>query len=483
MVLGWELRACILLSLFLQIFLAVAGTFRRLASQRRIVKIIWLAYLLAEFVPVFGLGLIVSKQSLLYYSDADSAPIGSSNSVDDHFEVHCFRSNKVVACGDENILMYCAAFLLVHLGGPDSITAFAMEDNELWLRNLFYLASKCIAVAYAIYQSVLTIHKVQVPVLLLFLYGIIKCTERTCALYYGSAKSFRNSMLSKSNSGFNIIPIIDKSLIEMNVKDFEHVEVLQNAFLLFTVFKGLVVDLSVSILERNQSRDLFLAKSSADAFRLVEVELNYLYDVLFTKIPLLHSKLGLCCRSLSFIAVVSSLVLFNSSSEGYHHTKEMFPYILFSGAIFLEVIAFYMLLFSDWTVVKLEPLSEAFPHRNLWKDKFLKCILFVNRTRNDFYHFFLRHVGVNHHIGSEFSDGRWANSFSTFNLTCYCLHRCSKGREKIYTSLRLLRLLNGFVYVQSQPLSQFIASFIFDELKMKSEIAETVVVAKQNMFV
>uniref|UniRef100_A0A166CV02 DUF4220 domain-containing protein n=1 Tax=Daucus carota subsp. sativus TaxID=79200 RepID=A0A166CV02_DAUCS len=326
MVLGWELRACILLSLFLQIFLAVAGTFRRLASQRRIVKIIWLAYLLAEFVPVFGLGLIVSKQSLLYYSDADSAPIGSSNSVDDHFEVHCFRSNKVVACGDENILMYCAAFLLVHLGGPDSITAFAMEDNELWLRNLFYLASKCIAVAYAIYQSVLTIHKVQVPVLLLFLYGIIKCTERTCALYYGSAKSFRNSMLSKSNSGFNIIPIIDKSLIEMNVKDFEHVEVLQNAFLLFTVFKGLVVDLSVSILERNQSRDLFLAKSSADAFRLVEVELNYLYDVLFTKIPLLHSKLGLCCRSLSFIAVVSSLVLFNSSSEGYHHTKEMFPF-------------------------------------------------------------------------------------------------------------------------------------------------------------
>ncbi|KAK1575001.1 hypothetical protein Q3G72_001776 [Acer saccharum] len=27
-------------------------------------------------------------------------------------------------------------FLLVHLGGPDAITAYALEDNDMWLRHL-----------------------------------------------------------------------------------------------------------------------------------------------------------------------------------------------------------------------------------------------------------------------------------------------------------------------------------------------------------
>uniref|UniRef100_A0A166CUY1 DUF4220 domain-containing protein n=1 Tax=Daucus carota subsp. sativus TaxID=79200 RepID=A0A166CUY1_DAUCS len=297
---GWKLSACILLSLFLQIFLVVAGSFRRLASRRWIVKIIWFAYLLAEFVAVFGLGLIVSRQSLLY-----------NDYKDDIVQVRCMVHGVSDSCKDDHILMYWATFLLVHLGGPDTITAFATEDNELWLRNLFYLSSKCIAVAYAIYQSVETNYRVEVPILLLFLYGIIKCTERTCALYYGSAKSFRNSMLSKSNLGVNdFSKKEDTLLIKMNGEALFNIEVLQCASVFFMTFKGLVVDLSVGIHDLNQSRDFFLQRSSQDAFRLVEVELNYLYDVLFTKIPVLHSKLGLCGRTLSFMAVVSSLVVF-----------------------------------------------------------------------------------------------------------------------------------------------------------------------------
>lgn len=51
-----------------------------------------------------------------------------------------------------------------------------------------------------------------------------------------------------------------------------------------STFKGLVVDLSLSILERNQSREFFRETSCQEAFRLIKIELNYLYDVLFTKI-------------------------------------------------------------------------------------------------------------------------------------------------------------------------------------------------------
>lgn len=113
-----ELRVCILVSLFLKIFLIVAGTFRRLVSHKWIVILLWLAYLLAEMVAVFGLGLIISRQRLFFkYCKEDV----TDNCINDHLHV------------------FWAPFLLLHLGGPDTVIAFAPEDNELWLRHLFYL--------------------------------------------------------------------------------------------------------------------------------------------------------------------------------------------------------------------------------------------------------------------------------------------------------------------------------------------------------
>ena len=35
-----------------------------------------------------------------------------------------------------NVMAFWAAFLLVHMGGPDIITAFSLEDNSLWLRHI-----------------------------------------------------------------------------------------------------------------------------------------------------------------------------------------------------------------------------------------------------------------------------------------------------------------------------------------------------------
>ncbi|KAK1580984.1 hypothetical protein Q3G72_001899 [Acer saccharum] len=37
---------------------------------------------------------------------------------------------------NSDLLAFWPPFLLLHLGGPDTITAFALEDNELWLRHL-----------------------------------------------------------------------------------------------------------------------------------------------------------------------------------------------------------------------------------------------------------------------------------------------------------------------------------------------------------
>ncbi|XP_017252111.2 uncharacterized protein LOC108222725 [Daucus carota subsp. sativus] len=411
-------------------------------------------------LAIFGLGLIVSRQRL------------SSQYCKEKDEDH-----------DNNHLhIFWAPFLLLHLGGPDTITAFAPEDNELWLRHLFYLASQCIAVAYAFYQFLEYNDVLRTPTILMFLCGIIKCAERTCALYYGSANSFRNSMLSRPDSEAKDDPRNENTaLIKTNKDALSHLQVLQYAFLYFTAFKGLVVDLILSIHERNQSREFFLAKSCDDAFKLVEVELNYLYDVLFTKLSVLHHKIGYFFRTLSFIAVVASFMLYHSHQRKHDlHNDVVITYTLLIGAIVLEVIAFYMLLFTDWTVIRLRPLSDTTPNSNSWKDKFLSWILVANNTRSVFLQWFLHLVGdKDHHPELEYTDCRWAGCLSTFNLIHYCLHKRSNRKESIYNFFGLVGFLNEVWYVKPHRLTHNITGFIFEELKKKSEKAHSLAMAKE----
>ncbi|KAK1382282.1 hypothetical protein POM88_020017 [Heracleum sosnowskyi] len=178
--------------------------------------------------------------------------------------------------------------------------------------------------------------------------GIIKCSERICALYYGSASSFRSYNFTENRA---------KPLIRMNGDALSELQVMQYAFVYFTTFKGLVVDLTLKSHERNQSREFFLATSCKEAFRIVEVELKYFYDALFTKLPVLHHKFGYCSRTLSFIAVVSSLAVFHFgvNNKLFIWTDVVITYILLIGAIVLDMIQFFM------------PPFDANAKRKSWK--------------------------------------------------------------------------------------------------------------------
>lgn len=72
---------------------------------------------------------------------------------------------------------------LMHLGGQDTITAFAIEDNNLWLRHLLNLGVQVALTLYVFWKSV-DRHNVHIliPGIFLFVAGIIKYGERTLAL-------------------------------------------------------------------------------------------------------------------------------------------------------------------------------------------------------------------------------------------------------------------------------------------------------------
>ena len=96
----WELQLLVLLGFMLQIFIFFSGSLRQCSTNSGLRLLIWLAYLLSDMVAVYALG-----QLSLHKSDVPGAG-----------EMH-------------QLLFFWTPFLLIHLGGQDTIIAFSIEDN------------------------------------------------------------------------------------------------------------------------------------------------------------------------------------------------------------------------------------------------------------------------------------------------------------------------------------------------------------------
>lgn len=116
----------VLLSLSLQSILILIGNRRKYTAGHRLELVIWLAYLSADWVATVSLG-VLAKYS--------------------------------IECGEDSLDMnytlqaLWAPFLLLHLGGPDNITAYSLEDNELWLRHLLGLVVQVGVAVYVFIRS------------------------------------------------------------------------------------------------------------------------------------------------------------------------------------------------------------------------------------------------------------------------------------------------------------------------------------------
>ncbi|KAG5051701.1 hypothetical protein JHK87_003899 [Glycine soja] len=61
-----------------------------------------------------------------------------SSNLGDYYYSKGEQPNNV----NPQLLAFWAPIFLIHLGGPDTITAYALEDNELWLRHFVGLLSQ-----------------------------------------------------------------------------------------------------------------------------------------------------------------------------------------------------------------------------------------------------------------------------------------------------------------------------------------------------
>ncbi|GMP72706.1 hypothetical protein CsSME_00030638 [Camellia sinensis var. sinensis] len=456
----WDLQLVILCSLFLQIFLIFSAPLRKRTSNVYIIIPMWLAYSLADPTANFAVGLISRSPS-----------------------------NLSGASANLELLAFWAPFLLLHLGGPDTITSFALEDNELWLRHLLQLVFQCGITAYVLIVTLSSKNKLWLPTLLVFVAGFIKYTERTRSLNLASWHKFRNSLLREPDPGPNYDKLMDayfskneaklptriefvpvprrryvKAIHEGRETPLDDLDVVVHGYRFFQTFKGLLADLIYGFRERDRSRTFFLQSTAGDAFKVVEVELNFLYEILHTKARVVRSKYGYTLRFVSFILIVTALMLFyfiDKDKQGFHKLDVELTYTLLLAVIALDLISLPMLLFSDWTVVTLDKSgiimkSVSFMHRKMWSGD-------SKEQSTCSFGWFM-----------QILRRRWSERISQYNLIHYCLHPHSGKKKKIVDCLGLSDILHGMKYIKKERFSITLRDFIFHELREKSLMADDI---------
>ncbi|KAL3752849.1 hypothetical protein ACJRO7_000277 [Eucalyptus globulus] len=338
----WNIRGFVILSLSLQTFLILFAPLRKKTTNHLLHFLLWLSYLMADWVAAFGIGLVSHSQ-------------GNSPT----------RSAEV----DRALQALWASFLLLHLGGPDTITAFSLEDNSLWRRHLLNFIFQVIAAIYVFVQIFPSNKLLIIPTILVFLAGFIKSAERTLALYFSSLSRLRERMDPSRQSNIDQLEEFVYGLENERNKYSdgkeaylaEHILV-KYAYGFFHISKVFLADLIFKQRQRRISGIFFHQVSAVDALRVISIELQFMYEMLHTKALTIRSKWSYIFRFISFTNVVVAFFMFNHLKKHLLRKLDVkITYSLLFGGIVLDVIALFMLISSDWAIARIfwwEPRSS-----------------------------------------------------------------------------------------------------------------------------
>lgn len=458
-----EIRLLVLLSLILQVFLIFLAPLRKRSANRILSLLLWSFYLSADYVATLALGNLLNMQT----DNSDQSLSG-------------------------DLMAFWAPFLLLHLGGPDSITSYSLEDNELWWRHLLGLVVQ-VSVAVLIFLESLPSPRLWIPAILVFIAGFLKFGERTLALRSASMDELRDSMIPKPDPGPNyakfmgeyvsrreaglnayikrenepLPPVKEPGTETVGLSD---VKLIHKGNHFFRIFKRLAVDLVLSYRDRLESQSFFWSRTPAQAFRIIEVELSFLYDILHTKALHVHCSRGRFLHSLSFSLIFFTLVLFRQcDKEGYKSADVTITYVLLCAALVLEIISIVFLLISDWTIVWLE-------RKHL--DSLAAAII--------------------QHVNWILPNGkpRWSNSMRQYDLIRYCRRRRPVSKILVLrinlpslphlfsgklkdTNVKIIEyfpkvreMWRNYWYISYLDVPDYLKKLIFEELKRKAQDAQ-----------
>jgi hypothetical protein len=324
----WSIHVLVLLSLTLQVTLLILAEFRRRVNSGILRFFVWSAYMLADGTAIYVLG---------HMTATSRSP-------------------------EHGLMAFWAPFVLLHLGGQDNITAYAIEDNRLWLRHLQTLAVQVAAAGYIIYVSVSsTVHSSALlwwATILMFVVGVTKYGERVWALRCAGSRNpmGKNYRTFEYRSEAIECQYYLDTILSPSRGPWDTEAYLLMAHRMLQVPKEL---LKGPIAQDRAGYPLASYMCEKDVYMVVEMQLSLMHDVFYTKTEMIHSNLyGLCIRILPAVATTTAFLLFHILITLRDHGKEdkvynrldvAVTYVLSVGAIVLETTSLLRSMFSSWT--------------------------------------------------------------------------------------------------------------------------------------
>ncbi|KAJ1258961.1 hypothetical protein BS78_10G116300 [Paspalum vaginatum] len=362
----WEIQCLVLVSFCLQVFLHLFASTRKRKMSRLLSLLLWLAYLLADYIATFTLGRLT---------------------------LHIDEPRH-------QLVLFWTPFLLLHLGGQETMAAFSMEDAALWKRHLLGLVSQVVLAVYIAVKSWRPGPDMKLilgPFVLMFISGTIKYAERTWALMTA------NSIMAPGSSSMadHMLRVQDDVIVDAksyfseleNVLSHEQQLQQQGGRIGEVAYQGLVkaagkglrmcldflTDMTPFVVwpERDDDNTIKRAMHRLEAsdpegrvkiaYKLVEIQLSLAYDYLYTKYGAFQFRLTLVSsgieRLVAFVSTAAALALFMGSTLGvgggaaagrqyYTRTDMVVSYVLLTGALALDISSMFMLLSSYWSQLR-----------------------------------------------------------------------------------------------------------------------------------
>ncbi|XP_021752774.1 uncharacterized protein LOC110718246 [Chenopodium quinoa] len=237
-------------------------------------------------------------------------------------------------------------------------------------------------------------------------------------------------------------------------------DMIKEAHWFYEMSMPLLTDGFLSLKDRNKSRKNLLYRPCEEAFRIIQIELNLIYDIFYTKLFLFQKKRAYARVLCLFLALASLLTFFYQDRGKYsdHHVDVIVTFTLLGGAIALDLLTAVMFVLSDWWVI----LCSNGMFKNYLQSLMLTILRWSKWAR-------------------QHNRRRWSNSISKYNLLRHCFRKPSSLFNLIYLfKIKEIRnVLVGILYVKEDQIEEELIKYLIEGLQSKAKEAEELAVAKE----
>ncbi|XBI42664.1 hypothetical protein VPH35_107520 [Triticum aestivum] len=341
----WQLRILVLASLFIQYFLFFSSAVRRFALPAWLRLFMWLSYLGGDALAIYGLATLFNRHKQL--------PTDGSG-LEVVLEYPCRKCS-----GFEQFTLLWTPFLLIQLGGQHPMTAYSIEDKELWTRHAITVVSQVTVALYVFCMSWSGEKRLLQAAILLFIVGIVRSVQKPWAL----KNSTISGMVAPSSPSTRREQGLGRREEEAEEKDIPLEEFVQRArrcvwqselnsdqeyakeqasYRMEMYVYRLLVDILTPYSSRIDILELLMALDCQllMAHSISESNLGWLFAVLYTNLSTLLSFLGICLHLLLPFLTLAAVIQFSTSHKyhDYNAADVKVTYILFCCTLPLDLL-------------------------------------------------------------------------------------------------------------------------------------------------